>query len=155
MGAQNRSRHERADPTLEAILHRLRLAEIGHDREDLLSFQNLPHRHRKRLLRHLRKTCEPCFAYLLLSAGLVQVHHDVRIFSFKVGGWIVKCNVAVFTYSEESYIDRRCRQLFPNLPREVRWVIRVAIEQMIVDDSSFLDQLLQKHLAKTAGMSHG
>src|SRR5439155_22606184 len=105
MCAQNRSWKFRADLAFQAGLHRSRLSKIGNDCEYFPGFENLTHRHRKRLFWHLRDVGEPSFAYLLLAARCIEINNDVWLLALKICGRIIKCNVTVFTNTEEGDVD--------------------------------------------------
>src|SRR5262249_19234236 len=136
----------------EAGFYCLRLASIGYDCENLPHFENLAHGHRKRLLWYLRDVREPCFAHLLAPTGLIKVHDNVRFLDLKICGRIVERDVAVFTDAQKSDVNRRRSQLATDALRDLARIVRVAVEQVIANDSSFLDQLFQQHFAEAAGM---
>src|SRR5579863_6156933 len=100
MRAQNRSRRHGADRALHASLDGLGLARSGHDRQYLVGFKNLACRHGDGALRHLGNVGEPRLAYLLLTAGFIEVHDEVRDLGLEVSGWIVECDVRVLDNSE-------------------------------------------------------
>src|SRR5882724_3962196 len=105
MAAQDRRRRHRTDFSFKARFHRLRLSRIRYDRENLLGLKNLLHRHRERLLWHLRDISEPCLAHLLATAGLVQVDDQVWLLGLKIRGGIVEGDMAVLPNSEKFNID--------------------------------------------------
>src|SRR6266480_492082 len=100
MVAQNGGRRHWADLAFEAGLHRLRLAGIRNNGENFAAFEDLPHRHRKRLFRDLRGVCEPCLAHLLLAASLIEIHDDVWLFGLEICWRIIECDMTVFTNAE-------------------------------------------------------
>jgi hypothetical protein len=43
----------------------------------------------------------------LIAAGGIEIDNQVRFLRFKIRGWIVECEVAVFAYADESWRDAR------------------------------------------------
>ena len=41
----------------------------------------------------------------MLNALIIEIDDEVRLFSFKVGGWIIKSEMAIFTDAYKRYID--------------------------------------------------
>src|SRR5580658_657479 len=152
---QDGSWRQRANLTFETRLYCLRFALLRNDRHDLSRFQNLPRRHRDRARRHLGNICEPALADLLPAARFVEIDDEIRIFGFEICRRIVKGNVPVLADAYESNIYRCGRQLRTNITNNSLRVGGIAIDQMMICDSSLLDQLFHQYFAKTRRMRDG
>src|SRR5215469_4126174 len=97
MPAHNGSWRHRADLSLEACLYCLSFALVWYNSKNFFRLENLFGGHRDRLLGNLRDVGKPGLAYLLLAAGLVQIHDDVRFLDVKVGRRIIKRDVSILT----------------------------------------------------------
>src|ERR1700677_920972 len=150
MGTQNRRRNHGADRAFKTTLYGLRFARARNTRQYLPGFENLASRHRDRLLRYLRNVGKPGFAYLLLAAGFIQRHDDVGVLSFKVGRGVVECDVPVLANSQKCNIHGAGCELYAYTAHYFRRISSVAVEQVIVGNSSFVHQLVQQHLPKTS-----
>lgn len=49
---------------------------------------------------------EPTFSYLLLSTCLVEGNNMVLLGRLKIRGRVIKCQVTILTYADQSEIDR-------------------------------------------------
>ena len=45
--------------------------------------------------------------YLLLSAGLIQIHDQIGILDIKVSRWVIERKMTILAYAKECNIDRR------------------------------------------------
>ena len=106
MRLQNRRRRERRHLPFEAGVNRRGLARVRHDAEDRARLQNLAHRHRDRLRRHLVDRGEPAFAHLLAPARLVQLHDEVRALGDEVRRRIVEREMSVLADADKGDVDR-------------------------------------------------
>src|SRR6266849_5934645 len=142
MLAQDRCWRHGADLALKTELHRCRFPAIWHDREYLLRFKNLTHGHRERLLRHLRDVRKPRLPDLLLAARIIKADNNVWFFGIEIRRRIVKSDVPIFTNAKESDINGRRSQLSANTVRDLSRIGGITVEQVIVNNSSFSNQLL-------------
>src|SRR6202020_180859 len=74
--------------------------------------------------------------------------------SFKIGRWIVECDVRVLANAEERDVHGRRCQMRAHSPNDLQRISGVTVEQMVIHDSGFPPQLLQQHFAKTSRMRH-
>src|SRR5690606_38150562 len=73
--------------------------------------QNLMNRHCNRLLRYIRKCCEPPFPYLLCLTCLIKLYYLVGFSCIEVSWRIVKRNMCILTDSNQCDIDRSLTNL--------------------------------------------
>jgi len=100
---------------------------------------------------NLRQIREPGLAHLLPPASLIQFDHEIRVFNFKISRRIVEGEVPILTNAQKGDINRRRSQCL-SLAAHDFGDITIAIQQVIVGNSSFLYQLLQQHLPEAARM---
>ena len=91
----------------------------------------------------------------MAATSFIEVDDQVRILGIEVRWWIIEGNVPVFADAQECNIDRDRCQLFANFADHCGWIGGVAIEQVIMPDAGFLDQLLHEHLAEASWMRDG
>ena len=92
---ERRGEHVR-DRTFERALHRLGLAGVRTGADDRLRPQDLLHRHRERMRRHVVLRREPALADLLHTAFLIQRHDFIGAIRVNVGRRIVERDMAIF-----------------------------------------------------------
>jgi hypothetical protein len=84
----------------------LGLSFVGHAANNCRAFHDLPDRHGNRSHGNLLEAFEPSLPQLLPSTGFVEMNHDVRSRGFEVRRRVIEGDVAVFSNSDEGYIDR-------------------------------------------------
>ena len=106
MGSQNRCGNNWGNISLQRVLDGLRFSFIRDHYDDLLGPQDLPHRHRNRLLRNIGHFGEPAFVHLLLTTGSIEIDNKIRILNFKIGRRIVERQVSIFADPNKGEIYR-------------------------------------------------
>ena len=116
-------------------------------------FEDLAHRHRDGLRRHLVDRGEPSLAHLLTPARLVQLHDEVWALGQEVCRRIVEGEMPVLADADKGDIDRgrpnRIAGRVGNRPRVV-----LAVEQVVRQDARRTDQPLEQIPAEARGMVH-
>ena len=87
--------------------------------------------------RNFRNVGEPPFIDLLATAGLVELHNQIWVFSLEIRGRIVERNMAIFTEADERNIHGRGLQFSAYAANRLR-DISVARQQMVIRDSRLL-----------------
>src|SRR5215469_10870701 len=95
MTLKNRSRDVRSDRPGDSALDGLCLPPVGDATDNVLRFEDLPARHGDRPSGHFVEAAKPAFAKLLLSAGIVQFHEQVRLFGIEISGRVIEGQVAI------------------------------------------------------------
>ena len=101
MRAQNRGRRHGTDLAFKARFDRLRLTRVRHYRKNFFRLENLAHRHRNGLGRHLRQVSEPGFAHLLLPAGFVKRDDQVRVLDLKISRRVVEGKMPILANAQK------------------------------------------------------
>src|SRR5215467_5803526 len=90
---------------LKTALHGPSLALPRCDAQDVLRLQNLLHRHRDSLCRHLLEIIEPTLSYLLLAARFSKAHDDIGLIGFKICRRLIEGQVSILADAGEGQID--------------------------------------------------
>src|SRR5215469_11204064 len=145
--AQDRCRSEGADFAVKTFLDRLRFACVGNNTENFLGFENLGTGHRDGATGHLLQALEPALAQLLTPASIIEIDHQERFRGSKIGWRIVEGQVSILPDADEGDVNRSFADLSRNLGNGLLR-ISVALEEVIVDDSNFVEQALAKIFLK-------
>lgn len=111
---QNGSGNEVGHFSLHRLLHGIRLSLIWNGTHDAARFEDLLHGHRHRVRGHIIQTRIPTLTHLLHATNLIEFHHEVRGFCFKICRRIVKGDVPILTDPDEGDIGRGFRQQHPH-----------------------------------------
>src|SRR5579871_628434 len=146
---QDRSGSHGADFALKTGFDRGGFTGIRNDRQKLPGLHDLADGHGDGVRWNLREIGKPRLAYLLTAAGFIERNNQIRFFRLKIGRWVVKRNVAILSDSKKCNVDwLRGDGLIHAAKRLSN--ISLSIKQVVLHNSSFLDQLFHQHLAEAA-----
>src|SRR5664279_658132 len=97
--------------------------------------------------------CEPAFADLLHATSVVELYGEERILRLEIGGRIVEGEMTIFADAYKCDINRRSSDGAAGFSDHFGR-IPAAIQQVVIADTGYRDQVLLQEFAEACGMSH-
>ena len=102
---QDAGRMKIANWIFQAVFHCLCFSFVGYRADDVGRLHDLMNRHADGLLRYIGKGRKPSLTPLLFSAGLIELHNNIRSSGIEISRRIIKSKMTILPDSAETNID--------------------------------------------------